>query len=144
MLLLGTFDYAIDERGRIPLPPPFRDSFRDGIVLSPGSPDRCLLLHSLDEFARQARPITDTPALHRAGRVLRRGSFHGVERVSLDSQSRILIPARLRDYAGITSKVRVFGTGEWLELWCPEEYDAEMARVAQELPSAQEAAGSTG
>ena len=144
MLLLGTFDYAMDERGRVPLPPRFRDAFRDGIVLSPGSPDICILLHSSEEFARQARPITDVPRLHRAGRVLRRGSFHGVQEVALDSQSRILIPAHLRDYAKITSKVRVFGTGEWLELWSPEEYDAEMARVAEELPGAQEAAGSTG
>src|SRR5581483_12199962 len=133
MLFLGTFDYAMDERGRIPLPPRFRDAFRDGIVLSPGSPDRCLLLHSAEEFARRARPITEVPALHRRGRVLRRGSFHGVAEVQPDSQNRILIPQHLRDYANIKSKVRVFGTGEWLELWAPEEYDAEMGRVAEEL-----------
>ncbi len=144
MLFLGTFDYAMDERGRIPLPPPFRDAFRDGIVLSPGSPDRCIFLHSLEEFARRARPITDVPGLHRRGRVLRRGSFHGVDQASLDSQNRILIPARLREHANIKSRVLVFGTGEWVELWSPEEYEAEAARIAEELPSAQESAGPIG
>jgi len=73
--------------------------------------------------------------------VLRRGLFHGAYEASLDSQNRILIPASLRDYANLKSKVLLFGTGEWLELWCPEEYEAELGRVAEELPAAQESAG---
>ena len=141
MLFLGTFDYAMDERGRVPLPPRYREAFRDGIVLSQGSPDRCIFLHTMEAFQRHARDVTARPALHRSGRVLRRGLFHGAYEASLDSQNRILIPASLRDYAKLNGKVLLFGTGEWLELWCPEEYEAELGRVAEELPAAQESAG---
>ena len=52
-----------------------------------------------------------------------------------------MIPSSLRDYAKLNGKVLLFGTGEWLELWSPEEYEAELGRVAEELPAAQESAG---
>ena len=74
MLFLGTFDYAMDERGRVPLPPRYREAFRTGIVLSQGSPDRCIFLHTMEAFERHARDVTARPALHRSGRVLRRGA----------------------------------------------------------------------
>ena len=40
----------MDERGRLPLPPRYRDAFRDGIVLSQGSPDSCLRVYTEAAF----------------------------------------------------------------------------------------------
>ena len=136
---LGTFDYAMDERGRVPLPPRYRDAFRDGIVLSQGSPDRCLRLFTAEAFHRQAQEFTSESPLHRRGLDMRRVLFSRTQDAELDKQNRVLIPAHLREYAGLSGKVLVVGAGEWLEIWAPETYAAEMARVDQELPAAQEA-----
>lgn len=133
MYFLGTFDYAMDERGRLPLPPRYRDAFRGGIVISQGLPDRCLRLYTQEAFEKEAAEYTSQPAMRRKGRVLRRGLFPHSYEAELDKQNRLLIPAHLREYAGLSGKVLVVGTGDWLEIWAPDAYDAEMARVAEQL-----------
>ena len=138
MYFLGTFDYAMDERGRLPLPPRYRDEFRAGIVLSQGSPDRCLHVYTWPEFQRQADQYMAESALRRKGRVLRRGLFADAYSTELDGQNRVLIPAPLREYAGLSGKVLVVGTGQRLEVWSPAEYEAERTRVADELPATLE------
>jgi len=126
---LGTFDYAMDERGRVPLPPRYRDSFREGIVLSQGSPDRCLRVYTVAAFTSQASEFTAESAMHRRGRDLRKVLFSRSHEAELDKQNRVLIPAPLREYAGLSGKVLVIGAGEWLEIWAPETYESEMTRI---------------
>lgn len=135
MLFLGTFDYAMDERGRLPLPPRYRDAFRDGVVLSQGSPDRCLRVYTEAAFTALASEYTAESAMRRAGRDLRSMFFSRSVHAELDKQNRILIPAPLREYAGLSAKVAVVGAGEYLEIWSPASYEAEMARVDAELPA---------
>lgn len=129
MFFLGTFDYTMDERGRVPLPPRYRDAFRNGIVLSQGSPDRCLRVYTMEEFENEAARYTVEPAMRRKGRDLRKALFSRSHEAELDKQNRVLIPAPLRQYARLEGKVLVVGTGDALEIWSPEEYDAEMERV---------------
>ena len=133
MYFLGTFDYAMDERGRVPLPPRYRDAFRDGIVLSQGSPDRCLRLFTPAAFERQATEFTAESPMRRKGRDLRRVLFSRTLEAELDKQNRVLIPGGLREYAGLSGKVLVVGAGDWLEVWAPDAYAAEMERVDSQL-----------
>ena len=133
MYFLGTFDYAMDERGRIPLPPRYRDAFRDGIVLSQGSPDNCLRLHTPDSFEQQAADFTSESRLHRRGRDMRRALFPRTHLAELDKQNRVLVPPPLREFAGLSGRVLVVGAGECLEVWSPEAYEAEMAAVDARL-----------
>jgi MraZ protein len=138
VFFLGTFDYAMDERGRLPLPPRYRDAFREGMVLSQGSPDRCLHVYTEAAFEQRALQYLAESAMRRKGRVLRHALFPGSHHAELDKQNRVLVPAPLRDYAGLSNKVMVIGAGDWLEVWAPEEYEAEMARVAEQLPGTLE------
>ena len=133
MYFLGTFDYAMDERGRVPLPPRYRDAFREGIVLSQGSPDPCLRVYTQASFDAQATEFTSQSAMHRKGRDLRKALFSRSHEAELDKQSRVLIPAALREYAGLSGKVLVIGAGEWLEIWSPAAYEREMTRVDADL-----------
>jgi MraZ protein len=125
----------MDERGRLPLPPRYRDAFRDGLVLSQGSPDKCLRVYTDAAFTALASEYTAESALRRAGRDLRAVFFSRSVHAELDKQNRILIPAPLREYAELSAKVRVVGAGEYLEIWSPASYDAEMARVDAQLPT---------
>ena len=140
MYFLGTFDYAMDERGRVPLPPRYRDAFRSGTVLSQGSPDRCVRIYTPDAFERQASEHTATSAMQRKGRDLRKALFSRSHEAQLDQQHRLLVPAPLREFAALSGKVLLIGAGEWMELWSPAEYDAVMARIDEQLEATLESA----
>ncbi len=133
MHFLGTFDYAMDERGRVPLPPRYRDAFRSGVVLSQGSPDKCVRIYTQEAFDAQAAQTMAQPPLTRSGRHLRKSFFSRSYDAELDKQNRILIPGPLREYATLTGKVLVIGAGEWMEVWAPDAYAEEMARVDADL-----------
>ncbi len=134
---LGRYDYAMDERGRVPVPPRYRDLFARGAVLNQG-PDPCLRLFTAESFEEQAALYTGEPATERAGRMTRHAFFANSFSVEVDRQGRILIPGPLRTYAGLEGNVVVAGAGEWLEIWDPERFEAEMAVVgSQEENTAQ-------
>ena len=134
---LGRYDYAMDERGRVPLPPRYRKPMTEGAVLNQG-PDPCLRLFTAESFEQQAALYTGEPATERAGRMTRHAFFANSFSVELDGQGRILIPGPLRAYAGLEGCVIIAGAGEWLEIWNPERFDAEMAAAARQQESAVE------
>lgn len=135
---LGTFDYAMDERGRVPLPPAYRDAYRGGIVLSQGSPERCVRVYTPAAFDEQARRYTAPSPMQRKGRDLRKVLFSRSHHAQLDAQNRVLVPAPLRQYASLAGKVLVVGAGEWLEVWAPTEYESIMSRIDDSLESTME------
>lgn len=128
----------MDERGRVPLPPKYRDAFREGIVLSQGSPDPCLRVYTQSTFAEHAAEWTSLSAMRSKGRDLRRVLFSRSFDVELDNQNRILIPAALRAYAKLEGKVLVIGAAECLEIWAPAAYAEHMARVDADLEATLE------
>ncbi len=128
----------MDARGRVPVPPRYREALARGAVLSQGSPDPCLRLYTAESFEEQAALYTSEPATRRTGRLTRHAFFTRSFGVDLDRQGRILIPASLRDHAGLESNVIVVGAGEWLEIWNPESFETEMASIDDELESTLE------
>jgi MraZ protein len=135
---VGTFDYAMDERGRVPLPPVYRDAFREGIVLSQGHPDRCLRVYTRGAFDAQAVEVTADSLMLKQGRDLRRAFFASARNVELDKQNRILIPTPLRQWAGLDRQVLVVGTGECLEIWDPTRWKDESEQLLASLAATME------
>ena len=123
---LGRYDYSMDERGRVPVPPRYRELFLRGAVLNQG-PDACLRLFTEESFQQQAELYTSQPANQRSARLTRHSFFANSFGVEPDRQGRILIPAQLRSYAGLDGAVVVAGAGEWLEIWNPERFETEMS-----------------
>jgi len=138
MLFYGRFEYALDERGRLPLPPRFREALQEGAVLSQDFPHLCLLLYSREAFRQEAAQVTAVPRMHRRGRLLRWGLLSTSFDVELDKQSRVLIPPSLREYAGLSTKALVVGDGECLQIWSPESFADVWAGARAELQAAQE------
>ena len=52
--------------------------------------------------------------------------YASAERVEFDSQSRIRIPDRLADYAGLTRDVYLLGVQDHVELWDRDAWEAFM------------------
>ncbi len=129
-MFLGEFDYKIDEKGRVPLPPKFRSALKEGVVLTPGV-EKCITAYPLSEWKKVAATLTTGPIAPSKLRKLNRAIFATAFSLNLDGQSRMALPVPLREYAGIEDEVVIAGVNNYLELWNKEQWEAEKA-ISQE------------
>lgn len=115
-MFFGEFDYKVDEKGRIPVPPRFRNYLKDGIVLTPG-PEKCITAYTLPEWKKLAASLTQGTLTHSKMRKLNRALFATAFSTLVDGQGRIALPAPLRDHAEIVDEVIVAGVNNTLEIW---------------------------
>ncbi|MBN1368794.1 MAG: division/cell wall cluster transcriptional repressor MraZ [Dehalococcoidaceae bacterium] len=130
-MFFGEFEYRLDEKGRFPLPPRFRPLLKDGLVLTRGI-ENCITAYPLNEWKKLAQEVTRGSAISRSKqRRLNRALFASAFLIHLDGQGRMTVPPKLKELAGIDEEVIIAGANNYLELWSPEEWQAEQA-IAQE------------
>ena len=95
----------------------------------------------MEDFQKESVQYTALPTFQRKGRDLRRHWFPHVYDAQLDQQSRILLPAPLREYAQLETRVTISGCGDWLEIWAPELLEQELERIGDNLEITQESVG---
>ena len=129
-MFLGEFEYKIDEKGRIPIPPKFRQELKNGIVLAAG-PERCIVAYSNAEWNKMAAKLTSGAVAPSKMRKLNRAFFATAFSLSIDNQGRVALPIPLREYAGIEDEVIIAGVNSYLELWNKEQWEIEKS-ISQE------------
>lgn len=115
-MFYGEFDYKLDDKGRVTVPPRFRNALKDGVVLSPG-PEKCLTVYSPTEWKKLSDQLTGSGISRAKMRKLNRAIFSRAFPTKIDNQGRIAIPAPLREYAAINEDVVVTGVNNVLEIW---------------------------
>jgi MraZ protein len=131
MVFRGTFEYSLDNRGRIPVPARFRASFGSGAVLAEGQ-DGCVEVYTADSYDEEAEFITSQRPTRKKARRLRRGFFGHSFDADLDGQGRILLPPRLRQHGDLNGAVLIVGRAECLEIWNPKRWAAEEEQIEAE------------
>ena len=129
-MFFGEFEYRIDEKGRMPIPPKFRRELKEGVVLTPGV-EKCITVYALSEWKKLAATLTTGSVTLSKLRRLNRAIFATAFSLNIDGQGRIALPIRLRQYAGIEDEVVIAGANNYLELWNKEQWEAERA-ISQE------------
>lgn len=125
-MFLGEFEYKIDEKGRVPVPPKYRRELREGVILAQGI-ERCIDVYTLAEWKKQAATLTTGPLARSKLRRLSRAIFATAFSLNIDGQGRIALPVPLREYAGIEEEVIIAGANTYLELWNKEQWESEKA-----------------
>lgn len=120
MPLTGTFERTIDEKLRLAVPKPFKDTFdvkgNDELFLAPGN-EGCLSIYSTEGFDRFARRLANVSPGRANVRNFLRLFYARAERVVLDKQTRIRIPERLMKHAGLQREVVLLGVNDHAEIW---------------------------
>ena len=129
-MFFGEFEYKIDEKGRVPIPPKFRSELREGVVLTPGV-EKCIVAYTLPEWKKLAATLTTGSVTPSKLRRLNRAIFATAFSLNIDGQGRVALPNPLREYAGIEDEVVIAGANNYLELWNKEEWESEKA-ISQE------------
>jgi MraZ protein len=130
-MFYGEFDYKIDEKGRLPIPPKFRNVFKDGIVLT-SSAENCITAYTLEEWKKLSTSLTNSPLSRIKMRRLSRAIFATAFNTTIDNQGRVAIPAPLRDHAQILDDAVVVGVNTYLEFWNKVSWEEEKAISQQQ------------
>ena len=114
-MFVGTFEHSLDDKGRGVLPSTFRDQLVGKGFLSQW--DRCLGLWTEDGFADVARRLTEKIREGLAPQEAMRAFAANAHEVRPDSQGRITIPQRLREFAHLERDAVVIGAVDRIEIW---------------------------
>ncbi len=120
---VGTFDYVLDDRNRVPIPPAYRSAFDAGGYIATGT-DPCLVIHTPESFERASKIIESLPEETKEGEDARRDFYGKVWLLQKDAQGRVTIREDLAKFAGLTRDVKVVGVGRRLEIWDSATFEA--------------------
>ncbi len=115
-MLLGEYQHNLDQKGRVAIPAKFKEKLAAGAIITRGI-DGCLFVFASKEWDDLARKLVALPLAQANSRAFMRLMLAGAMDVSLDAQSRILIPDYLRNYADLKKKIIVAGLYNRIEIW---------------------------
>lgn len=119
--MTGTFEHNIDAKGRLFIPARLREELGVTFHLAPGQ-EQCLAIYPQATWDRFVERFAALPMSQSAGL---RSFFANAVKCELDSQGRIVIPQKLRAYAGLEKEAVVIGVQEWAEVWAADAWRAK-------------------
>ena len=124
---LGTFDYSIDDTGRLNIPAKFRkvmSQYEENTLIISKEQDNCLTIYPYTFWKQHiGDKIAELPHSQPKANRLRRLLGMNTTEASLDKQGRVNIPTEYYEHAGIDRNVRIIGSVDTIQLWNPETYD---------------------
>lgn len=122
-MFFGSYEYSVDEKGRVNIPPKFRNDIGDRLYLIKGY-EGCISLYKEQDFQRYVANIQNLPYEKAKVRQHARVLLQSVVELSIDKAGRVLIPTKtLKEYE-IGRNVLVLGALDHLEIWDIEKWAA--------------------
>lgn len=128
----GQYSYSIDSKGRISIPAKLRKHLspeaNDSFILTRGTSE-CIDVYPMDQWNQMEEKLINLNPFNPDDlKFIRMISQYATD-VTLDSQSRILIPQNLLDYAGIQDEVLILGALKKIEIWNPQKYNEYLDNI---------------
>ncbi|MFO7996795.1 MAG: division/cell wall cluster transcriptional repressor MraZ [Dehalococcoidia bacterium] len=139
-MFYGEYQYKVDDKGRVPLPPKFRRELKMGMVLTKGM-EKYIAVYPPAEWKRVSDNLAAKAVSPASLRKLTRALFGNAFSASLDGQGRIVLPHTLRDYAEIGDTAIVVGANNNVELWSEDEWKAEKISADEQAAKISESYG---
>jgi MraZ protein len=121
----GQYTYSIDSKGRISIPSKLRkhvsSQASDTFVMTKGM-GSCIDIYPLDEWQNIEQQLLKLNPFNPDDAKFIRMFSQFASEDTMDSQSRILIPTPLIEYAKIDKEVLILGALKKIEVWNPQVY----------------------
>ena len=130
-MLTGRSDHTLAKKGRLLVPARFKGDFGENIVICACAfGKKCLWGFSLSEFDKFTAKLNKLPygKMQDMYRYLSDGSVF----TEVDASGRVLIPAELREFAGIDEEVRIVGMKNNIEIWSSAVWAEEKQSIKTE------------
>ena len=138
-MFMGEYSHTIDTKGRLIIPSKFREELGETFVVTKGL-DGCLFVSSDEEWKAFEIKLKSLPLTNKNARQFARFFVAGATPCELDKQGRILLPATLREFAGLEKDVVLTGMLNRIEIWSKEKWnennsldDVAMDEIAEQM-----------
>jgi len=135
----GASKLTLDAKGRMVMPTRYRDRLLEYCAgkLVVTVDKSCLLVYPLPDWEDIERKIMRLPTLNPQARRLQRIMVGHATDLDLDGHGRLLLPANLRDFAGLARDATLIGQGVRFELWDETRWNEWVAadEVSTDLPA---------
>lgn len=131
----GISSINLDAKGRIAIPTRYREELQDccerQLVVTVAVNDKCvgeagcLWLYPLPEWEKLEQTISKLPTLNKMAGKLRRFVIGHATECEMDTQGRLLLPEKLREYAGMGKHIYLVGQLNKFELWSDSAWQAK-------------------
>lgn len=121
-MFMSEYNHTLDTKGRLIIPAKFREILGEEFVISKGM-DCCLFVYANDDWNAFEQKLTSLPLINKEARQFARFFLAGAATVEVDKQGRILLPAALREFAGLEKDVVLVGVGSRVEIWSKDKWE---------------------
>lgn len=121
-MFIGEYIYSIDDKKRVVLPPKFRQTLGEKVVITKGY-EGCVTLYPLKEWEVEAKRISAMPREDANVRMLARKVLGEARDIDVDSMGRIIIPEELRKHAGLEKRIVMTGLYDRIEIWNEKKWN---------------------
>lgn len=119
----------IDAKGRMAMPTRYRGVIaadcEGQMVATIDTESRCLLMYTQPEWDLIQRKIEQLSSFDPATRRIQRLLIGYASDLEMDGNGRLLLPATLREYAGLEKKIVLLGQGKKFEIWSDESWSKQ-------------------
>lgn len=128
-MLTGQYAHSLDTKGRVNFPSRLREELGMRFIITRGL-DNCLFVYSMEEWERLAAKLKELPISKSAP--LNRFFFAGAAEVEPDKQGRVLLPAHLREFAGLDKDIVIAGVSNRAEIWDAARWEETNLQLTSE------------
>ncbi len=132
----GPTPIALDGKGRLAIPTKYRELLMQrcgGHLILTRDPSGCLLLYPFPEWEPIEQKLNALSSFNPLSQHMRRVLVGNATDVEMDGTGRILLPAMLREPAGLEKDVVLLGQGNKFEIWNAAAWQAQCDAIS-ELP----------
>lgn len=117
----GEFKSTLDVKGRMNFPVKLREELGASFVISKTIGAECIKVYSNEDWNALVAKIKEMPQTKTA--MIQRFLFGSAFEIEPDKQGRVLIPAPLREYAGLQTDIVIVGLEGRAEIWDKDKWD---------------------
>ncbi|AKU91873.1 division/cell wall cluster transcriptional repressor MraZ [Vulgatibacter incomptus] len=148
----GTFEHAIDAKGRTSLPAKFREVLAakyggaegQTLVVAPSPLDPCLRAYPMEEWQAVEETLAARGNFDPKLNTLLRLFVGGAHETPVDKLGRMLMAPSLREHGSLTKDVAFVGSLKFIEIWDAEAYRVWKLKQREQVENLARALGDLG
>jgi MraZ protein len=123
VLLIGSYNHTIDPKGRLFVPAKWREDLGENFIVTRSGSEHCLIGMCIEEWQKLAGKLAALPMTNKDAQKIHRSLSQWATDCELDKQGRILIPQKLRAFAGLEGETTLVGMNNRIEIWNAAELE---------------------